>query len=64
MGASVVTAILLDTNALLWLISTPGELIAAAGEALADPGNELIVSARLGMGSSDRKKRSAADPGF
>lgn len=39
------TAILLDTNALLWLVSTPEKVGAAAREALADPTNELIVSA-------------------
>ncbi|SKN06945.1 Conserved protein of uncharacterised function, with PilT domain [Mycobacteroides abscessus subsp. massiliense] len=38
------TAILLDTNALLWLVSTPEKISAAAREALADPTNELIVS--------------------
>lgn len=39
------TAILLDTNALLWLVSAPDKLNAAARETLADPANELIVSA-------------------
>lgn len=45
MGTGVVTAILLDTHALLWLVSTPDKISATAREALADPVNELIVSA-------------------
>lgn len=45
MGTGVVTAILLDTHALLWLVSTPEKISSAAREVLADPVNELIVSA-------------------
>lgn len=39
------TAILLDTNALLWLAATPDKISAGERETLADPANELIVSA-------------------
>lgn len=39
------TAILLDTNALLWLVSTPDRITPAARELLEDPANELFVSA-------------------
>ncbi|KRQ23351.1 twitching motility protein PilT [Mycobacteroides chelonae] len=39
------TAILLDTNALLWLVSTPDKIVTSAQQTLADPANELIVSA-------------------
>ncbi|MGI8417956.1 MAG: type II toxin-antitoxin system VapC family toxin [Nakamurella sp.] len=39
------TAILLDTNALLWLVSTPDRIVPAARELLEDPANELFVSA-------------------
>lgn len=39
------TAILLDTNALLWLVSTPDRITSAARELLEDPANELFVSA-------------------
>lgn len=45
MGTGVVTAILLDTHALLWLVSAPDKISAPAREVLADPVNELIVSA-------------------
>lgn len=39
------TAFLLDTNALLWLVSNPDRISPAVREALADQANELIVSA-------------------
>jgi PIN domain nuclease of toxin-antitoxin system len=39
------TAFLLDTNALLALVSTPDKIAAAVRDTLADPANELIVSA-------------------
>lgn len=39
------TAFLLDTNALLWLVSTPDKITAAARDTLADQANELLVSA-------------------
>ena len=39
------TAFLLDTNALLWLVSTPDKIAASVRATLADPTNELIVSA-------------------
>lgn len=39
------TAILLDTNALLWLVSTPDTIAPSIRETLADQTNELIVSA-------------------
>jgi PIN domain nuclease of toxin-antitoxin system len=39
------TAVLLDTNALLWLASRPDQIAAAARETLADQANELFVSA-------------------
>lgn len=37
--------ILLDTCSFLWIISGSGELSATAGEAFADPGNEIFLSA-------------------
>jgi PIN domain nuclease of toxin-antitoxin system len=40
-----VTAILLDTNALLWLVSSPERVDRSARTTLADPANELVVSA-------------------
>ena len=39
------TAILLDTHTLLWLVSAPDQVSAAAREAIADPGREVVVSA-------------------
>lgn len=39
------TAILLDTNALIWLVSRPERIAASAREILADQSNELFVSA-------------------
>ncbi|WP_428339098.1 type II toxin-antitoxin system VapC family toxin [Mycobacterium sp.] len=39
------TAFLLDTNALLALVSTPDKIAAGVRDTLADPANELIVSA-------------------
>ncbi|MCH5641515.1 MULTISPECIES: type II toxin-antitoxin system VapC family toxin [unclassified Gordonia (in: high G+C Gram-positive bacteria)] len=39
------TAILLDTNALLWLVSAPDKISDAAHTMLADQSNELFVSA-------------------
>lgn len=39
------TAILLDTHTLLWLVSAPDQLTAAAREVIADPGREVAVSA-------------------
>jgi PIN domain nuclease of toxin-antitoxin system len=39
------TAFLLDTNALLWLVSTPDRVDTSVRDSLADPTNELIVSA-------------------
>ncbi|SEH57647.1 PIN domain nuclease, a component of toxin-antitoxin system (PIN domain) [Mycolicibacterium rutilum] len=38
-------AILLDTNALLWLVSDPDRIRPSARELLDDPANELYVSA-------------------
>jgi PIN domain nuclease of toxin-antitoxin system len=40
-----VTAILLDTNAFLWLISTPDKITPAVRDTLADRTNVLLVSA-------------------
>ena len=45
MGTGLMTAFLLDTNALLWLVSTPDKIAASVRDNLADPTNELIVSA-------------------
>ncbi|WP_102141413.1 type II toxin-antitoxin system VapC family toxin [Mycobacterium hubeiense] len=39
------TAILLDTNALLWLVSAPGRVADVAQEILREPTTELFVSA-------------------
>ncbi|MBU9766064.1 type II toxin-antitoxin system VapC family toxin [Mycobacterium sp. TNTM28] len=39
------TSILLDTNALLWLASTPEGITSAARKVLEHQGNELLVSA-------------------
>ncbi|GAB06966.1 PIN domain-containing protein [Gordonia amarae] len=39
------TAVLLDTNALLWLVSSPERVAAPARAILDDPANELFVSA-------------------
>jgi len=44
-GTGLVTAFLLDTNALLWLISRPDKIAGSVRDTLADPTNELIVSA-------------------
>ena len=38
-------AILLDTHTLLWLVSTPEEVAAAAREAIGDPARHVAVSA-------------------
>jgi len=40
-----VTSILLDTNALLWLVTAPDRLPSQAREVLSDRSNELFVSA-------------------
>jgi PIN domain nuclease of toxin-antitoxin system len=45
MGTGHMTAILLDTNALLWLVSTPDKIAPSVRDTLADQTNELIVSA-------------------
>ena len=45
MGISLVTAFLLDTNAVLRLVSAPDHIAPAVRDALADHNNELIVSA-------------------
>jgi PIN domain nuclease of toxin-antitoxin system len=45
MGVGLVTAFLLDTNAVLRLASQPDRIAPAALDALADQANELIVSA-------------------
>lgn len=39
------TPILLDTDVLLWLVSTPHQVAAAARDAIADPAREVVVSA-------------------
>ncbi|MED5813446.1 type II toxin-antitoxin system VapC family toxin [Mycolicibacterium sp. 050232] len=39
------TSILLDTNALLWLVSSPNRIAAPAREVLGHQANELFVSA-------------------
>ncbi|WAC57847.1 type II toxin-antitoxin system VapC family toxin [Gordonia sp. SL306] len=39
------TAYLLDTNALLWLVSEPDKISGPAREVLADQANDLLVSA-------------------
>ena len=39
------TSILLDTNALLWLVTTPDKVTPTVREVLADQSNELVVSA-------------------
>lgn len=39
------TSILLDTNALLWLVTAPERVSPTAREALADQSNEIVVSA-------------------
>lgn len=39
------TTILLDTNVLLWLVSTPDKISTSVRDTLADQANELIVSA-------------------
>lgn len=45
MGLDVVTAILLDTNALLWLMASPEKIAQPALAVLEDVSNELFVSA-------------------
>jgi PIN domain nuclease of toxin-antitoxin system len=45
MGTGHMTAILLDTNALLWLVSTPDKIATSVRDTFADQTNELIVSA-------------------
>jgi PIN domain nuclease of toxin-antitoxin system len=44
-GREFVTAILLDTNVLLWLVSSPDRVDRSVHTTLADPANELVVSA-------------------
>ena len=39
------TPILLDTQTLLWLVSAPDQVSAAAREAIADPARDVVVSA-------------------
>ena len=39
------TPILLDTHTLLWLVSAPDQVSAAAREAIADPARDVVVSA-------------------
>jgi PIN domain nuclease of toxin-antitoxin system len=43
--ASPPAAILLDTNALLWLVSAPGKLSNSARQVLSEPATEVMVSA-------------------
>ena len=43
------TAFLLDTNVLLWLVSTPDKIAGSVRDALTDPTNELIVVCGDGM---------------
>jgi PIN domain nuclease of toxin-antitoxin system len=38
-------AVLLDTNALLWLVSAPEKISDPARQLLGDPGTEIVVSA-------------------
>lgn len=45
MGRRLVTAVLLDTNALLWLVKSPDLVAESALEVLEDPANDLFVSA-------------------
>ena len=45
MGIGIVTAILLDTNALLRLVTAPHRIAPSVRDTLADQANELIVSA-------------------
>jgi PIN domain nuclease of toxin-antitoxin system len=45
MGTGHMTAILLDTNAFLWLVSTPDKINPSVRDTLADQTNELFVSA-------------------
>ena len=50
MGSAFVTAgsaasMLLDTNALLWLVSAPEKIAASAREVLGDPSTDVMVSA-------------------
>ena len=45
MDAGLVTSILLDTNALLWLASAPNRISATSRAVLEDQRNELYVSA-------------------
>lgn len=45
MGARVVTAFLLDANAVLWLVSTPATIAPSVRAQLENPANELFVSA-------------------
>ena len=40
---------LLDTHVLLWLLSDPDRVPASVIERLADPGNDLLVSAATGL---------------
>jgi PIN domain nuclease of toxin-antitoxin system len=44
-GADIVTAVLLDTHVLLWLVSKPDRIRLPVRETLADQANELFVSA-------------------
>ncbi|MDI9894264.1 MULTISPECIES: type II toxin-antitoxin system VapC family toxin [Nocardiaceae] len=45
MGVVGVTSFLLDTNALLWLVTDPDRISDDVRTTLADQGNELVVSA-------------------
>jgi PIN domain nuclease of toxin-antitoxin system len=43
--ASAPTAILLDTNALLWLVTAPEKVSQSARQVLSEPSTEVLVSA-------------------
>lgn len=45
MGSRSMTAVLLDTNALLWLVKSPDLVAEQARAVIEDPANDLFVSA-------------------
>lgn len=49
--------LLLDTHALIWMASDPGRLSKAAAEAIADPDNDLYVSAVSGWEIAIKRAR-------
>ncbi len=63
MGGHPVTAYLLDTHAVLWLVSTPDRITDTVRDALADQRNELLVSAASAWEISIKTRLGRIDGG-